>query len=73
MRAPCKDCEQRTPSCHGECIFYLAYAEERQKEREARLNEMGLKGMTVDHKTRTVNYRKAHALTRRRNNSRERD
>ena len=39
MEPPCKDCENRSPGCHGRCETYLAYAEERRKISDARKQE----------------------------------
>ena len=31
MKAPCKDCPERSVTCHSECEKYLAFKEYRQK------------------------------------------
>lgn len=36
MTAPCKNCKERTPECHGLCTKYQAYAEENDKRRKQR-------------------------------------
>lgn len=37
MKSPCdKDCSDRSPTCHGKCVKYLEFYNERQKENEAR-------------------------------------
>ena len=33
---PCKDCERRTPDCHGKCNDYLEWASENSKIREVK-------------------------------------
>lgn len=30
MKAPCKDCHDRDPECHGRCERYQAYCAERE-------------------------------------------
>ena len=50
LRAPCKDCPDRHPECHGRCEKYLAFRAERDKYNEARRIEkqIGLmRGETV--------------------------
>ena len=32
MRAPCKDCPDRTVGCHGRCERYQAFRELKEKE-----------------------------------------
>lgn len=29
---PCKTCEERTPTCHGECVPYKEWAKEHRQE-----------------------------------------
>ena len=29
---PCKDCEKRTPTCHGDCAEYLDWKTEKRQE-----------------------------------------
>lgn len=41
-RAPCKDCKERHPKCHGECEKYAAFCEESKRIRAARLAESEL-------------------------------
>lgn len=37
MDNPCtKSCPDRSPTCHSECVAYLAFFKERQEERERR-------------------------------------
>lgn len=36
MKAPCKDCEKRHPSCHSHCEEYKAFRAEIDRAREAR-------------------------------------
>ena len=66
MVAPCLNCTAREPGCHSECEGYLAYAEERQRERQDRLNARGLKGLTVEHEIRNDKFRKRTGASRRR-------
>lgn len=39
MMSPCYQCTRRSATCHAECEQYAAYAEYRQKIREARQME----------------------------------
>lgn len=39
MKSPCKDCPERYVDCHSRCKKYLAYAAEREAERQARYHE----------------------------------
>ena len=34
--APCLNCNERVPGCHGSCERYQQFAAQRQSEREAR-------------------------------------
>ena len=34
LQAPCKDCENRHPHCHGECELYKKYKEESETQKE---------------------------------------
>lgn len=36
MKSPCKDCEERTASCHCTCDDYRKYQDEMQKQRDQR-------------------------------------
>lgn len=41
MTCPCKECEERTETCHAECKKYLAFlaeCEQRRKERDKNAN-----------------------------------
>ena len=38
MKAPCKDCKNRSPTCHSECEAYIAFAKEREVIRAERLS-----------------------------------
>ena len=41
MNCPCKECEERTETCHAECEKYLAFlteCEQRRKERDKNAN-----------------------------------
>ena len=29
---PCKNCEKRTPGCHGNCVAYAEWTAEKRKE-----------------------------------------
>ena len=45
MDVPCvKDCPDRSPTCHGTCEKYAAYAAWCEEEREARAKRNALKG-----------------------------
>ena len=39
MKSPCKDCPDRYVDCHSRCKKYLAYAAERETERQARYQQ----------------------------------
>lgn len=39
MRAPCKDCANRSVYCHSHCSAYLQFCEEVAKERDRRYKE----------------------------------
>lgn len=39
MKSPCKDCPDRYVGCHERCNKYLAYADEREAERQARYQQ----------------------------------
>lgn len=58
MNTPCHHCEKREIGCHAHCEDYLAYRAIMDEARQKRLNEIGLKGMTVEHETRNENFRK---------------
>ena len=36
MTSPCKDCPDRSPTCHGNCESYKTYAREREQIRDTR-------------------------------------
>lgn len=36
MKAPCRGCDKRHPSCHADCEAYLSYRNEREEIREKR-------------------------------------
>ena len=41
MTCPCRECEERTETCHAECEKYLAFraeCEQRRKERDKNAN-----------------------------------
>lgn len=45
MTCPCKECEERTETCHAECEKYLAFlaeCEQRRKERDKKRKCQGL-------------------------------
>ena len=50
MKAPCRDCRERTPECHGVCERYQAYADENRKLREKRYVERQVEVYEVDRK-----------------------
>lgn len=54
--APCYKCEARTPTCHGDCPKYSAWAkaraEERGKGRSARAGGYEADTFLIDKKTR---------------------
>lgn len=35
VKAPCKDCEKRSPYCHTSCQEYISYRAEKDRENEA--------------------------------------
>lgn len=39
MIAPCRDCQERTPECHGCCERYKAYRAAKDKETQNRGRE----------------------------------
>lgn len=45
MNAPCKDCKDRHMLCHSSCSKYLAYAAERDLERQERLKQQDAAAM----------------------------
>lgn len=32
--APCKDCHERHPHCHGECEIYKKYQQDKEEDKE---------------------------------------
>ena len=57
MKPPCYKCQEREIGCHAHCEDYLAYKAVMEEARQKRLNELGLKGMTVEHHDRNVKFR----------------
>ena len=46
MEIPCvKDCPDRTPTCHGKCEKYKAYAAWRAEERKKRAEEARMRNI----------------------------
>ena len=46
MEIPCvKDCPDRTPTCHGKCEKYKAYAAWRAEERKKRAEEARIRNI----------------------------
>ena len=64
MNAPCYNCQERKVGCHSGCERYLVYAEERDRERQDRLNARGLKGMAADHAISNEKFRKRTGASR---------
>ena len=48
MKAPCKDCESRTPECHGKCERYQAFAEKQKKDYQRRVERVKLLEVRID-------------------------
>lgn len=66
MKAPCKDCPDRTENgaCHASCGAYLAFRAERDKENAARLADDPYAGYKREKTTKKL--RRATQYTRRR-------
>lgn len=47
MIAPCRDCQERTPECHGRCERYRAYKESRERALQNRDRERDAEQVTV--------------------------
>ncbi len=44
MKAPCKDCAERTANCHSKCEYYMAFRKEADKLREERMKLVSMGG-----------------------------
>lgn len=62
MAAPCKDCPNRHPECHGQCEAYQAY----RAQRDAALAERQRESMVTDYivKNEQRIQRRKHATRR---------
>ncbi len=54
MKAPCKDCENRHPSCHSHCEEYKAFRAEIDREREERRYDSEIKAYNHDTRARLL-------------------
>lgn len=61
-KSPCHECEERSPTCHGDCERYLYWKKERDKVvqdiREQKLMEQRLR--EAEFNRRTQKYRRGH-------------
>lgn len=55
MKCPCKDCFDRTITCHGFCEDYKKWREWRSEINEKRKNDQEVRTMSRDHE---IKYRK---------------
>ena len=58
MKAPCKDCPDRTLSCHSSCAAYLLYQEDRVKSRQAKQSDRSYKDYSWDIGTKAIRKKK---------------
>ena len=52
LNAPCKDCPNRSITCHSTCPAYISFAEEAARQREVRYKER-LSAPTYSRKTQS--------------------
>lgn len=65
VKNPCKrSCEKRSATCHAECADYLAYAEAKVAEYEARRREREKDALTAEGKRRVKNAERLKRLGR---------
>ena len=57
MKAPCKDCPKRHPSCHAECEDYIAFDNYNKKRREERLKSLNINDPSPNRQARERNYK----------------
>lgn len=43
LNPPCKNCTERTVSCHSNCVDYIAYSEQRKEINARRAEEYRLR------------------------------
>lgn len=56
LNAPCKDCPNRSITCHSTCPAYISFAEEAARQREVRYKER-LSAPTYSRKTQSPWHR----------------
>lgn len=56
--APCKDCPDREPGCHGQCNDYQAFAKERSDIRKKKTKANEVYYMDKDLKTKCASIRR---------------
>lgn len=54
MKAPCKDCEKRHPSCHSHCEAYKAFRAEVDLAREAHRRTEDVRSFLYDSRFRCM-------------------
>ena len=57
MKPPCHGCNIRSPTCHGTCEKYKAFAAEIEQRREKRLMEHNATGLRYDTAQKTKRRR----------------
>lgn len=58
VKAPCKDCTDRTETCHDECERYKAYKDKQNEFLFARFKEKQIDGLMIALAKRRRNKRK---------------
>lgn len=57
MKAPCKDCPNRHPSCHAECEDYIAFDNYNKERREERLKNININDPSPNRQARERKYK----------------
>ena len=52
LKVPCKDCPERSPTCHAKCEKYQEFNLRREELREARQKESNQRAGFIEHHQR---------------------
>ena len=55
MKAPCKECNQRSPTCHSSCPVYQAFVNDCQERRKEKAKEIAISSVYYDGRRRMNN------------------